>query len=114
MAIKTKYLLVTAAATLMLGVAARAQKYYSIDKSIAVVGNELIMVSDLEAEIQLMRFSPRISVDFGEVPAPLRALPTPRLILQPVLENAFEHGMRDVIENGLVRVRFQDEGGRCV
>ena len=63
MAIKTKYLLATAAATLMLGVAARAQKYYSIDKSIAVVGNELIMVSDLESEIQLMRAQGNYSSD---------------------------------------------------
>ena len=34
---------------------AGAQKYYTIDKSIAVVGNELVTVSDLEAEVQMMR-----------------------------------------------------------
>ena len=34
---------------------AAAQKYKTIDKSVAVVGNELITVSDLENEIKMMR-----------------------------------------------------------
>lgn len=37
------------------GVNAAAQRYNTIDKSIAVVGNELITVSDLESEMQMMR-----------------------------------------------------------
>ena len=65
------------------------------------------------SEIQQMRFGNRIRVDFGEIPEKLRQIPTPRLILQPVLENAFEHGMRDTIENGLIRVRFFAEGEGC-
>ena len=66
------------------------------------------------AKIQQMRFGSRISVEFGEVPDTVRQLLAPRLILQPVLENAFEHGMRDVVEGGLIRVRFYDESGSCV
>lgn len=65
-------------------------------------------------EIQEMRFGGRIRVDFGEIPEALRALSTPRLILQPVLENAFEHGLRDTEEDGLVRVRFCRAGDGCV
>ncbi|MBQ9309811.1 MAG: peptidylprolyl isomerase [Bacteroidales bacterium] len=42
------------AATLF-GQLASAQKYNTIDKSIAVVGNELITVSDLESEIKALR-----------------------------------------------------------
>ena len=42
---------------MMLTVSASAQKYPDgiIDKSIAVVGNEMIMISDLEEEVQMMR-----------------------------------------------------------
>ena len=42
---------------LCLSVAASAQKYYGgvVDKTIAVVGNEMIMLSDLEEEVQLMK-----------------------------------------------------------
>ena len=66
------------------------------------------------SEIQEMRFGGRIRVEFGEVPEKAEALPTPRLILQPVLENAFEHGLKDTEENGLVRIRFQDTEDGCV
>ena len=44
-------------AFMMLTVSASAQKYPDgiVDKSIAVVGNEMIMISDLEEEVQMMR-----------------------------------------------------------
>lgn len=38
-----------------LALSSAAQKYNTIDKSIAVVGNELVTVSDLEGEVQMMR-----------------------------------------------------------
>ena len=45
-----------AAALLCLGVAASAQKYHGIvDKTVAVVGNEMITISDIEAQVQAMR-----------------------------------------------------------
>ena len=42
-------------AAALLSISANAQRYKTIDKSIAVVGNELITISDLESEIQMMR-----------------------------------------------------------
>ena len=51
-------LLKTAAAVVLmcLGVAASAQKYRGlIDKTVAVVGNEMISLSDVEAQVQAMR-----------------------------------------------------------
>ena len=50
---KIKHTIAVLAATLTL-IPAGAQKYKTIDKSIAVVGNELITVSDLENEIRMM------------------------------------------------------------
>ena len=51
-------LMKTAAAVVLmcLGVAASAQKYRGlIDKTVAVVGNEMITLSDVEAQVQAMR-----------------------------------------------------------
>lgn len=65
-------------------------------------------------EIQAMRFEGRISVEFGELPEELRNVQVPRLILQPVIENAFEHGLENKEENGLLSVWFEklDKGVR--
>ena len=51
---KIKYAIAFLAAAFCI-VPAGAQKYRTIDKSVAVVGNELITVSDIENEIQMMR-----------------------------------------------------------
>ena len=51
---KNKYAIAFLAAAFCI-VPAGAQRYRTIDKSVAVVGNELITVSDIENEIQMMR-----------------------------------------------------------
>lgn len=51
---KIKHTIALIAAALCI-LPAAAQRYKTIDKSVAVVGNELITVSDLENEIQMMR-----------------------------------------------------------
>ena len=50
---KIKHSIAILAASLAI-IPASAQRYKTIDKSIAVVGNELITVSDLENEIRMM------------------------------------------------------------
>jgi len=59
------------------------------------------------AEIQATRFSNRISVDFGNMPDDCKNVVVPRLIMQPLVENAFEHGLEDKEEDGLLIVQFQ-------
>ena len=61
------------------------------------------------SNIQAMRFVERIKVDFGELPGEYRKLLVPRLILQPVVENAFNHGLKDKVENGLIIISFEKE-----
>jgi two-component system sensor histidine kinase YesM len=58
------------------------------------------------AGIQALRFRNRIRIDFTELPVEYRTLPVPRLILQPVIENSIEHGMKDIDENGIIKVCF--------
>ncbi|OUS78443.1 hypothetical protein B1748_02295 [Paenibacillus sp. MY03] len=58
-------------------------------------------------EIQKMRFANRIEVEADVLPLSLQALPVPRLILQPVVENAFEHGLDHVVAEGKLSLRFE-------
>jgi two-component system sensor histidine kinase YesM len=57
-------------------------------------------------EIQTMRFSNRIRVEFDDLPKEFSNLIVPRLILQPIIENAFEHGLEKKTENGLLKISF--------
>jgi two-component system sensor histidine kinase YesM len=58
------------------------------------------------AQIQARRFQGRVEVRFGELPAEMASVPVPKLILQPILENAFEHAFESVLADGLLEVRF--------
>jgi two-component system, sensor histidine kinase YesM len=57
-------------------------------------------------EIQMMRFSNRIRVEFADLPEEFSRLIVPRLILQPIIENAFEHGLEKKTSDGLLRISF--------
>ncbi|MFB9277808.1 sensor histidine kinase [Cohnella cellulosilytica] len=59
------------------------------------------------AEIQAMRFAGRIRVEFADFPSVHGHRTVPRLILQPIIENAFEHGLENKPDRGLLSVRFE-------
>jgi two-component system sensor histidine kinase YesM len=67
-------------------------------------------------EIQELRFSRRIKVSFQELPSELAAMQVPRLIVQPIIENAFEHSLEKKANDGLIVVRFEwdDEEVRVI
>lgn len=62
-------------------------------------------------DIQTFRFESRIVVKFDPVPEACRAIRVPKLIIQPLLENAYQHGLRNTIANGRLEVRFERVGG---
>ncbi len=81
--------------------------------------DEVEMASETEhariyADIQRMRFQSRIAVEFMELPETLRGVMVPRLILQPIIENAFEHGLENKVSGGLLRIAFASEEGAAV
>ncbi|SFT04955.1 sensor histidine kinase [Paenibacillus sp. BC26] len=84
-------------------------------KFITRTGNETIPLdqeihhSKSYTEIQTLRFSRQIRVEWEELPEAFRRLPVPRLILQPVIENAYVHGLEDKVSNGLLSIRFAIE-----
>ncbi|WP_232058237.1 sensor histidine kinase [Cohnella abietis] len=63
-------------------------------------------------EIQNIRFSNRIVVDFEPLPEVFRGVMIPRLILQPLVENAYEHGLGDIVMEGKLQIRFAMDADR--
>ncbi|WP_442789527.1 sensor histidine kinase [Paenibacillus sp. CAA11] len=62
-------------------------------------------------EIQQLRFSRRIRVQFDELPKEMERIKVPRLIVQPIIENAYEHSLEKVQKEGLLRVTFAQSSG---
>lgn len=66
----------------------------------------------LYCQIQQTRYSNRIEVDFGELPREWAEFSVPRLFIQPFLENAFEHGLKNCQKGGVLRVGFENAMGQ--
>lgn len=60
------------------------------------------------AVIQGTRFVTRITITFQETPENFCRLMVPRLILQPLLENAFEYGLENKMQDGILLVHFEE------
>ena len=59
------------------------------------------------AMIQDMRFSNRIRLRFPSFPEDMKDIVVPKLVLQPLLENAYQHGLKETTANGLIEVGFE-------
>ena len=57
--------------------------------------------------IQRMRFHNSLQVFIDDLPEEMKDLIVPRLIIQPVIENSFEHGLK-MKENPMIRVRCKN------
>jgi two-component system sensor histidine kinase YesM len=61
-------------------------------------------------EIQQMRFGDKISVKKDMLPTEVRNIKVPKLILQPIIENAYNYGLKDTLEGGLLQINYRKEG----
>lgn len=62
-------------------------------------------------EIQSIRFADRFAYRFDLLPEGMAGLVVPRLILQPIIENAFKYGLGNTVSGGFLRVRPTHAGG---
>ena len=76
------------------------------------LGDELLLV-DAYLRIIQIRMDTRLAYHI-DVPDTLRALPLPALTLQPLVENAIQHGLEPKIEGGTVTVTARLDGPRLV
>jgi two-component system sensor histidine kinase YesM len=61
-------------------------------------------------EVQRTRFRDRIRVDIADVPESICRLRVPRLIVQPLVENAYNHGLKETTADGVLLVRYLELG----
>ncbi|MBR3107831.1 MAG: sensor histidine kinase [Clostridia bacterium] len=66
------------------------------------------------AQLQDMRFSSRIHLDFEPLPESLQDVTVPRLVLQPLIENAYQHGLKDTLSGGELHIGFRTENRDAV
>jgi signal transduction histidine kinase len=76
------------------------------------LGEEFSRASDYLALMQV-RMGPRLQIDL-QLPPELADTPVPPLLVQPLLENAIQHGLEPKREGGLLSLRAQLEGGRLI
>ena len=60
-------------------------------------------------DILSIRMGPRLAYEI-DVPEPLRGQPVPPLLLQPLVENAIQHGIEPRVAGGTVRVQARADG----
>ena len=58
-------------------------------------------------EIQRVRFEPRIRIEVEELPEEIAMERIPSLIIQPIVENAFQHGVNGLDSGGLITLRYE-------
>ncbi|NMO97707.1 sensor histidine kinase [Paenibacillus lemnae] len=58
-------------------------------------------------QIQSIRFQPRITASWDAIPDGQQNRKVPLLILQPLLENAYEHGMDHIEQGGIIEIRMK-------
>ncbi len=57
-------------------------------------------------EIQGIRFAHRIQTSIEPLPESIHGYIVPRLILQPLIENAYDYGLENKKADGIIRIRF--------
>ena len=54
-----------------------------------------------------MRFSDQISIIFPDYPEIYKTILVPRLVIQPMVENAFEHGLKNV-SDPTIKISYEE------
>lgn len=59
-------------------------------------------------EIQTMRFGQRIKVCMDPLPDKIKSQFVPKFSIQALVENAYSHGMKNIEQDGLIRISFHE------
>lgn len=62
-------------------------------------------------DIQKIRFGERISIDFNMIDAQNASIPVPRIIIQPLIENAYKYAFSNIDGGGELKVYWQESDG---
>lgn len=76
---------------------------------ISTLAKEISSLSDY-IEIQRCRYRSKIQIELKvDLPQGTLELPVPAMILQPLVENAILHGLKNVLRDGIINVHIQQE-----
>ncbi|MCM3782844.1 histidine kinase [Neobacillus mesonae] len=62
--------------------------------------------------IQNIRFGSRVHATVPEIEPNFRGITVPRVIIQPVIENAFEHSLSKRIQGGILKISYESSEGK--
>jgi len=83
-------------------------RFVSQSKDRTTLGQELEFARTY-VEIQRIRFEDHIAVAFDPLPERYAGITVPKLILQPIIENCYVHGLEDQERSGEIRVSFAEK-----
>jgi len=81
-------------------------RYITRSRSDEVTLEEEVKHTLAYIQIQMFRFDQRLETHCEDVPETCKHVLVPKLILQPIVENAYEHGLQETTAGGLVQIAF--------
>lgn len=78
------------------------ESFTADDKQLINLSEELDLIGKY-LSIQKIRFDNRLSVTY-DISESAQLFPVPKFILQPIVENAIEHGLAQIVENGEIKI----------
>src|SRR5690625_7949890 len=75
------------------------------ENSVVDLKNE-INDAGMYTDSQNMRFTKRIQVEFHELLKNLENIKVPKLIVQPIIENAYKYSLENKTEKGILKISF--------
>lgn len=82
--------------------------YVTRNKKDVVALKEEVNHAVTYADIQHARFRNRLQLEFQPLPEAFENIKVPRIVLQPIMENAFEHALESNSEEGILYMWFED------
>lgn len=82
-------------------------RYSLAKKDFVTIGEELNSLRNY-IEIQNVRYGDRMSIEF-QVQEEVQEYYIPKLLVQPILENAIVHGVEDKLESGTIQINIYSE-----
>lgn len=89
-------------------------RYMTRDQALEVSLGEEMDHALVYLAIQKIRFGSRITSEVEELEPGYRSLHVPRVLLQPLIENAFEHALQHKSVKGVLRLTTKTEAGDLV
>ena len=87
-------------------------RYMSRDSQAEVSLGEEMDHALVYAAIQKIRFGSRINLQIEEMNSDYRAITVPRVIMQPIVENVFEHALSKSSRGGVLKISYKADHGK--